>query len=89
MPHTHYSQPVKRPVGRVYEKPDECGWSSEGNVLTPDGIVWVHSNTYSDTGHTTMHFIDRGRLHIRSFDKYRKPRCLVTLAARFAKEIAK
>lgn len=85
----NYRVTVKRPQGRVYEEQTETGWESTGIVLTPVGIVWAHSNTYHDNGHTVLHYMHAGRLNVCSFDKYYRPRTLVTLAHRFAKEIAK
>jgi hypothetical protein len=85
-----YSYPVKRHVGRVYEKLDGIEKVAEGIVLTSHGIVWVCSNTYDRKrqGLTTLHFMHSGRLHVRSFQRKYSAQYLVTLAARFAKEIA-
>jgi len=83
-----FSFKITRTTCRVVEMPDAQGWVSEGIVLTPHGIVDTSSNTYVDNGHTTLHFMHAGRLHVRSFKRYYRPAYLVTLADRFAKEIS-
>lgn len=64
------------------------GWRSIGHVLTPNGIVNVNSNTYHKNGFTSIHLMHKGKCYLRSFERYYTPRGLVTLAARFAAEIA-
>lgn len=82
----NYSQ--SRPQGSIVERSTERGWESDGLVFTNHGVVQVISDTYRKNGDTTLRFVHNGRHYIRFIDRYYTPRGLVTLAARFAKEIA-
>lgn len=73
--------------GRIHDDPG--GWT-DGDVLTFYGIVAVY--TQGDDRydrHTRLDFVWKGRLHIRNISNRRyTARGLVTLAKRFAAEIA-
>lgn len=58
-------------------------WTS-GTVLTEHGIVEV----YAQEGHTSLLFVQQGRCHVRQWRKEFQPRAIVTLAKRFAKDMA-
>ena len=80
---TTYSS-IRRSAGYgIHRHQDEFGLWFDGYVATPNG----HVNVYSQTGHTTLHFIHAGVWYTRTFDRRYQPRALVTLADKFAKEI--
>lgn len=61
----------------------------EGYVTTPHGYVYVGGRAWLNSDKSTrLEFIHDGRLHIRQIREIYQPRHLVTLAKRFAAEIA-
>lgn len=61
----------------------------EGYVATPQGFVRVYSTWWPDgTKHTRLTLIYGGRQYERSISNYYQPRYLVTLAKKFAADIA-
>lgn len=72
------------------EKGNSSDWT-DGEVVTPDGIVTVYAQGDNDSFYCSrLDFSHKGRLYIRHFNNIRySPQFLVTAANRFAKEIVK
>jgi hypothetical protein len=60
----------------------------EGVVVTRNGYVKVESRWYPSQRWTLLEFIHDGSLWVRCFDHFYSPRYLVTLARRFARDVA-
>lgn len=72
-----------------YAVRDGTRWESTGYVQTYHGSVEVYSVWHPDNSQfTRLDFIYDGLMHYRNIDAYYQPRYLVTLARRFAAEIA-
>lgn len=90
--HEDYSLKVQNWQGRISETVrthsdgDEY-ISHSGAVATPHGYVTVYADN-SRLPCAGLDFIWRGRNYHRSWRRYWRPRQLVTLAKRFAKDIA-
>ena len=85
-----WNMKVSEPWNRVFKHPD--GYL-EGCVITAHGIVYVYSqggmkDGIKDVPHTTMQFVQGGRVYNRGIDKRYTKRGLVTIAHRFAKEVS-
>jgi hypothetical protein len=76
---------LDRPVGRM----NKCDGYIEGSVLTPHGIVTGYAQgSDTESHHTSLSVIVNGRMYTRSWPKRYSARGIVTLAARFAAEMA-
>jgi hypothetical protein len=84
------SMSLRRPCQRLQHRKAGYGNWTEGDVLTPDGIVSVYSQDGESTRdrHTRLDFVAHGRLYMRHINgKCYSHRGLVTIAARFAAEM--
>lgn len=81
-----YQHTIKSHYAQMH---DGSRLESKGHVETYYGYVQVYSVWHPDDKRfTRLDFIRDGEMHYRNIDAYYSPRYLVTLARRFAAEIA-
>ena len=83
-----YDAKISTPWSRITARPEYGGRYVSGNVITRWGIVDASSGVLEDDGCTMLEFSHGGRLYNRRFAKDYSARYMVTLANRFAREIA-
>jgi len=83
-----WNMKVAAPMNRVWKH----GNYLEGSVFTQHGIVYVYSqggvfNGVTDSPHTTLQIVVRGRLYSRDIHRRYTLRGLATIANRFARDL--
>jgi hypothetical protein len=84
---------VSRVSGSIDKRGEAPDVWYDGLVTTPHGYVWVYSQGLASAGRwpaaSTYRIIVGGRVYYRSEDVARTPRGLTTIAARFARRVAR